>query len=128
MVRYADILLMYAEVLNELGQTAAAYSYVGEVRARANLRPLAAAYPTIGNDQNLFRERLKMERALELFGESVRWADLKRWGDLDSQEAVDRVAQRDPDFINFEVGKNIRLPIPQVDVENNPNLEQNPGY
>ena len=32
------------------------------------------------------------------------------------------------DFKNFEIGKNIRLPLPQVEVENNPNMEQNPQY
>ncbi|MEH0156393.1 RagB/SusD family nutrient uptake outer membrane protein [Limibacter armeniacum] len=128
MIRYADILLLYAEVLNELGQTAQAYQYVDEVRARANMAPLATAYPAIGNDADLFLERLKTERVLELCGESHRWEDLKRWGDLDSQAAVDNIALRDPDFKNFEVGKNHRLPIPQVEVENNPNLSQHAEY
>ncbi|WP_129714148.1 RagB/SusD family nutrient uptake outer membrane protein [Pedobacter sp. SYP-B3415] len=127
-IRYADVLLMYAEVQNELGQTADAYTYVNRVRARAKMAPLATAYPAIGNDQALFRERLKTERLLELCGESVRWADLKRWGDLDTQAGVNRVAERDPDFRNFVVGKSIRLPLPQIEVENNTNLRQNPGY
>jgi hypothetical protein len=128
LIRYADILLMYAEVLNELGNTAEAYQYVDMVRARVNMAPLAEAYPEIGNDQALFAERLRTERVLELAGESVRWADLKRYGVLDTQEEIDKIAQRDPDFNNFEVGKNIRMPIPQVEVNNNPNLEQNPRY
>ena len=54
--------------------------------------------------------------------------DLKRWGDLDSQSSVDEIAQRDPDFFNFVVGKTHRLPIPQVEVENNPNLDQHLEY
>ncbi|MDB5013353.1 MAG: RagB/SusD family nutrient uptake outer membrane protein [Daejeonella sp.] len=128
LVRYADILLLYAEALNELGQTQDAYQYVNQVRTRSKLNPLAVAYPTIGLDKNLFRERLKMERALELCGESVRWPDLKRWGDLDTQAGVDKVAQRDPDFRNFVVGKTIRLPLPQVEVDNNTNLKQNSNY
>jgi len=127
-IRFADILLMYAEVLNELGQTADAYQYVDRVRQRSKMAPLATKYPSIGNNKDLFRERLKVERALELCGESVRWADLKRWGDLDTQEKVNIVAQCDPDFKNFEVGKHIRLPIPQVEVLNNPYLNQNPKY
>jgi hypothetical protein len=127
-IRFADILLMYAEANNELGQTAVAYQYVNRVRQRVNLAPLAIAYPGIGNDQSLFRERLKMERALELCGESVRWADLKRWGDLETQAGVSKVAQRDPDFNNFVPGKHIRLPLPQIEVENNRNLKQNPNY
>lgn len=128
MIRFADILLMYAEVLNELGQTAAAYQYVDRVRTRANMRPLATAYPAIGSDKNAFRERLKIERELELCGESVRWADLKRWDDLTSAAGVAKVAARDPDFNNFTVGKHGRLPLPQIEVENNTNLEQNPDY
>lgn len=128
LIRFADVLLMYAEALNELGQTATAYTYVDMVRARAKLGPLATAYPTIGTDKDKFRDRLKIERGLELCGESVRWADLKRWGDLETQQRVDIVSQRDPDFKNFVVGKHIRLPLPQVEVLNNPNLKQNPGY
>ncbi len=128
LIRYADILLLYAEVLNELGNTAEAYQYVDRVRARANMAPLATAYPSIGSDQDAFLDRLKMERVLELCGESTRWMDLKRWGDLDSQSSVDEIAQRDPDFFNFVVGKTHRLPIPQVEVENNPNLDQHPEY
>ncbi|MBC9797127.1 RagB/SusD family nutrient uptake outer membrane protein [Sinomicrobium weinanense] len=128
LIRYADVLLRYAEVLNELGMTSDAYQYVDMVRARANMAPLATAYPGIGNNREAFLNRLKTERVLELSGESVRWEDLKRWGDLEDQASVDEIAERDPDFENFEVGKHLRLPIPQVEVENNPNLEQNPGY
>jgi starch-binding outer membrane protein, SusD/RagB family len=128
MVRYADVLLMYAEVLNELGTTAAAYPYVDQVRARALMAPLATAYPAIGTNKDAFRNRLKVERMLELCGESVRWADLKRWGDLDTQAGVDAVALRDPDFKNFKPGKHIRLPLPQVEVLNNKNLTQNADY
>ena len=128
LIRYADILLRYAEVLNELGRTSEAYQYVDIVRERANMVPLAEAYPEIGTDQTAFLERLKIERVLELSGESVRWEDLKRWGDLDTQASVDEIAQRDPDFENFVVGRHHRLPIPQEDVNNNPNLEQHPEY
>jgi hypothetical protein len=128
LIRYADILLRYAEVLNETGNTADAYQYVDMVRARVNLNTLAVAHPEIGNDHDKFLERLKMERALELAGESVRWEDLKRWGDLNSQASVDKIALRDPDFNNFVVGKHHRLPIPQVEDENNPNLNQHAEY
>jgi len=128
LIRYADILLRYAEVLNELEMTSEAYQYVDIVRARANMAPLANTYPEIGNDKGKFLDRLKIERVLELSGESVRWEDLKRWGDLENQASIDKIAERDPDFNNFEIGKNIRLPIPQVEVENNPNLDQNPQY
>jgi hypothetical protein len=128
LVRYADILLLYAEVLNELDQRGTAAGYVNIVRARANMAPLATAYPAALLDKDAFRDRLKTERVLELCGESVRWADLKRWGDLDTKEKVAVVAQRDPDFSNFVVGRHIRMPIPQTEDLNNPNLEQNDNY
>lgn len=49
----------------------------------------------------------------EIFFEGVRWMDLKRWGMLDSQDDIDELSQRDPDFNNFDVGANHRLPIPK---------------
>jgi len=128
LIRYADILLRYAEVLNETGNTASAYQYVDLVRARVNMNTLASAHPEIGNDKTKFLERLKMERVLELAGESVRWEDLKRWGDLNTQASVDKIALRDPDFNNFVVGKHHRLPLPQNEVNNNTNLEQHKEY
>lgn len=128
LVRFADILLLYAEVLNELGQTAAAVPHVDRVRARVGMAPLATAYPAALASKDAFRDRLKIERALELSGESVRWADLKRWGDLETAAKVAQVAQRDPDFNNFVVGKHIRLPLPQIEVQNNSKLTQNPQY
>jgi hypothetical protein len=128
LIRYADVLLMYAEVLNELDQTTSAATYVNTVRARSNMATLAVAHPAVLLNKDAFRDRLKIERMLELCGESVRWADLKRWGDLESQAKVSVVAQRDPDFNNFVVGKHVRLPIPQTEVLNNPNLKQNDKY
>jgi len=128
LIRYADILLMYAEVLNELNLTSTAAQYVDMVRNRANHAPLATAYPAVLLSKDAFLERLKKERVLELCGESVRWADLKRWGDLETQAKVSQIALRDPDFNNFVVGKHNRLPLPQVEILNNPNLKQNPQY
>lgn len=128
LVRFSDILLLYAEVLNELGSTAEAIQYVDQVRNRVGLPALAVNHAEALAGPDAFRERLKVERELELCGESVRWADLKRWGDLDEAGRVENVAKRDPDFKNFVVGKHIRLPLPQIEVLNNPNLKQNAGY
>lgn len=70
-----------------------------------------------------------MERTLELCFEGWRWADLKRWGLLDTQEGIDELKVRDSDFNNFIVGKHRRLPIPtrEVDISYG-KLTQNPGY
>jgi tetratricopeptide (TPR) repeat protein len=120
-IRYADVLLMYAECLNALGRTAEAYPHVDRVRQRAQLRTLSVAKP--GLNQVDFLEQLKHERLLELAGEGHRWNDLNRWGDLGPGLAVN-----DPAFNNFEVGKHELLPIPQVDLDVNPNLKQNPRW
>lgn len=130
-IRFADVLLSYAEVINELEGPAQAAQYVNRVRQRpsTNLPPLASSpYADALDSKEAFLERLKMERTLELCFEGVRWMDLKRWGMLESQEGIDTLADRDPDFENFEVGKHHRLPIPQSEVENNPFLDQHPEY
>jgi starch-binding outer membrane protein, SusD/RagB family len=121
LLRYADVLLLYAEALNNLGQTSAAYPFVDKVRARAGLRTLSVAFPNMTQQQ--FLAQLKHERITELSGEGHRWEDLVRWNDL-----TPALASRDKAFTNFVVGKNELLPIPLFDLDINPNLKQNPGY
>lgn len=120
-IRYADVLLMYAESLNATGQTAQAYQYVDRVRQRAGLAPLTDVMP--GLNQQSFLTQLKHERVTELTGEGHRWNDLARWGDLGPQ-----LVQRDPAFSNFVVGKHELLPIPTQEIDINPNLIQNEGW
>jgi starch-binding outer membrane protein, SusD/RagB family len=120
-IRYADVLLMYAEALNAEGSTAEAYQYVDRVRERAGLEALSTAMPGLGEDQ--FLEQLKHERLLELSGEGHRWNDLARWGDL-SKDLEDR----DPGFATFDAGKDELLPIPQQERDINPALDQNPNW
>ena len=74
-----------------------------------------------------FREHLKIERALELAMECVRWVDLKRWG-INDINTLNELKTRDSDFNNFIIGKSIRMPLPQSEVDNNPNLKQNDQY
>jgi hypothetical protein len=121
LIRYADVLLMYAESLNGLGRTSEAYEYVDRIRSRAGLPLLSDVKPGLTGEQ--FLEQLKHERITELAGEGWRWADLKRWEDL-----TPALARRDPEFTNFVVGKHELYPIPQRDIDLNPNLTQNPGY
>jgi hypothetical protein len=119
-IRYADVLLLYAEALNGLGQTVQAYSFVDKVRQRAGLATLTAAMP--GLNQQQFLEQLKHERITELSGEGHRWEDLARWGDLSSA-----IASRDANFAHFVKGRDEFLPIPQSELDLNPSLKQNPG-
>lgn len=119
-LRYADVLLLYAEALNAQGQTAQAYEYVNRVRQRAGLASLSVAMPNLNQQQ--FLEQLKHERVAELSGEGHRWEDLVRWGDLSTA-----LASRDAGFSHFEERDKL-LPIPQYDLDVNPNLVQNPGW
>ena len=120
-IRYADVLLMYAEALNATGKTTQAYAYVDQVRQRAGLAKLSVAKP--GLTQAQFLDQLKHERVTELSGEGWRWNDLARWGDLGPQ-----LANRDPAFSTFVRGKSELLPIPQLDRDLNPNMVQIPNY
>ena len=125
-IRYADVLLLQAEALNELGRTADAVALVNQVRQRpsVNLAPLA---PATFNQASL-RLRMHDERGKELAGEGQRWFDILRWGLLDNQAGLDDLKTRDIDFSNFVLGKSKLLPIPQSDIDIDPNVKQNPGY
>ncbi len=126
-IRYADILLMQAEALNELGQTSAAVPLINQVRQRpsVNLAPLTASF-----DQAGMRKQLMHERVCELAGEGTRWLDLNRWGLLKTQATIDvlKAPSHDEDFVNFVIGKSELLPIPRTDLTADQNLKQNPGY
>jgi tetratricopeptide (TPR) repeat protein len=125
LIRYADVLLMQAEALNELGRPADALPLINRVRQRpsVNLTPLTGTYT-----QAAMRTQLRHERATELAGEGSRWGDLVRYGLLDNQAGLDELKARDADFNNFITPKNKLLPIPQSDIDIDKNLRQNPGY
>ena len=117
-IRYADVLLMYAEVLNELGDDKA-YQYIDQVRNRAGLDNL----PVMSQEQ--FRQHMLLERAWELCFEGERRFDLMRTGTY-----YDRVKMWNPQAgANVIKGKHELWPIPQREIDINPNLlPNNPGY
>ena len=126
LIRFSDVLLMYAEALNGLNRTADAYPYVDRVRVRAGLRPLSVAMP--GLDQAGFLRQLMHERITELTGEQLRWNDLARWGYFDDPAKLAELKARDSEFNNFVIGKSKYMPIPQSEIDINPNLVQNPEW
>lgn len=129
LIRYADVLLLYAEcIVQSGGSLNDAVALVDRVRARVNMPGLAVNHAGATTNKDTFLKRLQMERVTELATEGHRWADIKRWGLLDNQAGVDELASRDADFNNFKVGLHYCLPIPSDDVNNNPNVEQNPEY
>lgn len=119
LLRYADVLLMYAESLNELGQTGQAYEYINNVRDRAGLAPLS------GLSQADFRLAMERERRVEMALEGHRWFDLVR---TDRAITVLNADYADRGLA-FTVEKHeLLLPIPQGQIDINPDLEQNDGY
>lgn len=116
-IRYADLLLMYAEVLNELDNQEK-YRYINMVRKRAGLEDL----PSMNKVQ--FRNHLMLERAWELCFNNERKFDLVRWGVY-----VERTADWNPQVVgNIKANKHEFWPIPQSQIDINPNLEQNPNW
>lgn len=126
LLRLADVYLMYAEVLNELGENrATAVEYMNKVRRRVNMRDLNAAS---FNDYEALKDQLRHDRLVELCGECVRWNDLDRWGDIHTQEGVNKLAERDPDFDTYRVGLTHLYVIPQHEISLFPGLTQHPAY
>lgn len=123
-LRYADVLLMYAEALNELGRTQEAYQYIQQVRDRANLPALSEVRPNMGQAE--MREQIAHERALELAIEGVRIHDIIRWGWLYDAGKLAELKAHDAEYNNWTPGSEY-LPIPQTELDVNPNLLPNPA-
>ena len=112
-LRYSDVLLMYAEAENELnGPTVAAYNAINQVRRRGFGKTITTADVTIdlpaGLSKSTFFDALVKERSLELGGEGVRKYDLIRWNLLASKIATAKV-----ELLNMSnrVGAYANLPI-----------------
>jgi len=128
-IRYADVLLMYAECVAESnGSLAESVALVDRVRNRVNMPKLSVNHADAASNRTTFLKRVQTERFLELATEGHRWADIKRWGLLDNEEGINELKARDPDFAKFVIGKHRSLPIPSDEVNNNPNVKQNPNY
>lgn len=126
--RYADVLLMYAEAINEAngGPTVEAYGAVNQIRQRAEIADLA------GLSQGDFRTAVRIEQVHELSFENQTWFDMARW-----RKAYNPETNQLEDFVghNFSYLPNKALterellfPIPTSEMQNNPNLVQNTGY
>lgn len=133
-LRYADVLLMYAESRFKTGDEAGARELLTELRLRACADDVARVNTiTTAYRKENFMDELLEERSRELLGEGWRRFDLIRMGKLASV-----VAALDPSVMftaedvnsvkeNFADYK-IWYPIPRREMETNSNLVQNPGY
>ena len=125
-LRYADVLLMYAEALNENGKTAQAYPHINRVRHRAGLGDLPSGY----SKERMF-QALADERQKEFIMEGDRWFDLVFRGLTflkKEMEAYKPHAYLDGNK-NFALKDNCLLfPIPESQLQIKSVLQQNPGY
>lgn len=148
LLRYSDVLLMYAECLVELDRESEAYTYINMVRDRANnqiasteanshlwyttsrgglstVQELIAAAPTYnGITINTIRRAIKHERYVELFGEGKRFTDIMRWSynPSDPDNSTVYSVLEDKGYVR---GTHEYYPIPASEIATNPNIKQN---
>lgn len=143
-MRYAEVLLMYAESKTELNQIdASVYEALNAIRTRAGMKEVdKAAY----SSQSKMRELVRRERRVELGMEGLRWFDVCRWkigeqvmpgqvygallGTVDSKTgALNLTDERiKVEVRTFDPGKHYLWPIPQSVIDATPAIEQNPMY
>lgn len=132
LLRLADIILLKAEAQNETGHPGDAATTVNLVRKRAGLPDIS------GSSQEQMKAAILLERRLELAFEGQRWDDLVRAGVATTvMQALNEYTYTCADGVQGEAVKmdysnctqqRWILPIPQVEIDANPNLTQNQGY
>ncbi|MDA3906742.1 MAG: RagB/SusD family nutrient uptake outer membrane protein [Bacteroidales bacterium] len=133
-IRFAEVVLIQAEALNEIGESPAALNALNKVRKRARESYLfdnnLSGFGTIPDgllpdetttDQVALRIAIRHERRVELGFENLRYFDIIRYG----KEYADRAFIDENNFI-YETHK--VFPIPQSEIETNNNITQNNGY
>lgn len=134
-IRYADVLLMYAEACCELNTLDRAKWALEEVRNRARggnaaILPAFPNYNSYSDNQTDLRKAIRHERRVELAMEGHRWFDICRWGiakeTMDTYKAGETAAAQ-AEMSTFVAGKHELFPIPAAEIDLNP-MAQNPGY
>lgn len=134
-IRYAEVIMDYAEASMELGETGEAARYINMIRNRAGM-------PDFTGD---IQEALRYEREIEFTFENIRWFDIRRWKILD-EKLVDAKGVEIIETTNEDAGtvattwrrltvqdRNVEqkmywIPIPNDEMNKAPQLVQNPGY
>ncbi|WP_299682843.1 RagB/SusD family nutrient uptake outer membrane protein [uncultured Dokdonia sp.] len=116
-LRYADVLLMRAEALNQMQDNNGAVNLLNEVRNRAGLSNYNGTMTT-----QAINEAILNERRVEFMFEGQRLFDLKRQGFEATRQAI--IQSKNIEIQEFQ----LLLPIPQGELDRNPELTQNPGY
>ena len=135
-IRYADVLLMYAEACCESGDLPSAKTALKEVRDRAGLSqfPYTAVIQgqtvTFNDNQEDLRKAIRHERRVELAMEGHRWFDITRWGiakeTMDTYMAGETKEAKEL-YGTFQKGKHELFPIPSKEIDLS-GIEQNPNW
>ena len=134
-IRYADVLLMYAEACCETGNTDRAKWALEEVRKRARngnseILPSFPNYNGYSDTPEDLKKAVRHERRVELAMEGHRWFDLCRWGiakeTMDAYKLTETTEAQEK-MSAFIEGKHELFPIPAEEINMNP-MAQNPGY
>jgi len=130
-IRYADALLMYAEALNEVGESGKAHEVINRVRKRA-FGDDSGNYSGLSKDD--FRAKILDERKLEFPIEGHRWFDLVRTGTfIQRMKEHSAYEAKVAEANKTDIAANIKdymilMPIPQRELDLNSELTQNPGW
>ena len=111
LMRYADVLLMYAEALNETGATSQAIDIINDIRLVHGKMPAIT-----GTSTEDVKKQIMHERTMEFTLESFRFYDLRRWGMLDSAMSA---AGRD----KFNAGNHAYYPVPLDEINANSKVD-----
>lgn len=146
-LRYADVLLMYAEACNETGDDASSRNALNEVRRRVDLDP-------VNDGGNSLRKAIRAERRLELACENHRLYDIRRWTDDNGKKSVANIMGPTGSFViwntnqatadafewenqyepsnkgaTFIESRDLLFPIPLYEITmSNGSITQNPGW
>ena len=111
LMRYANVMLMQAEVLNELKRTEEAIVLINEIRdVHGDMSPMT------GTSQEAVRAQIEHERMIEFPLENYRWYDLRRWGKLAS-------AMQNAGRSNFKESEHSFYPTPLTEINANDQLK-----
>lgn len=142
-IRYAEVLLTYAEAKIESNQIDnTVYDAIDEIRVRAGMPKVDQSKY---NTQSTMRELIRRERRIELAMEGLRWYDVQRWKIADevmngpvygprlgtvnpADGSLTLTAERIVSEQRIFDPKNYLWPIPQREIDINKNLPQNSGY
>ncbi|QNF33520.1 RagB/SusD family nutrient uptake outer membrane protein [Adhaeribacter swui] len=131
--RYPEILLNYAEASIALGEISEAATYINMIRNRAGM-------PDFTGD---ITQALRYERQIELAFENQRWYDMRRWkilvpeltnvygikiDEVTNNGVISTTWKRFVTQTRVAVDRMLWIPIPRIEINKAPQLEQNPGY